>query len=214
NLPALLPEQGFNVARALVGSEGTCVTVLEASVRLVSSPPGRAVVVAGYSDIATACDAVPRILEHQPIGLEGFDGRMVQAMKQRGLRTGDLDLLPRGNGWLLIEFGGATREEAKRAAEAFVTALKRGDHTPDLKLFDDPATQRAIWKVRESALGVTAYAPGLPDAWPGWEDSAVPPARLGSYLRELRALFDRYEYDCSLYGHFGQGCVHVRIDFG
>src|SRR5207248_788299 len=112
NLPALLPENGFDVARALVGSEATCVVVLEATVRLVYSPPERTLVVLGYKDVYTACDQVPEVLEHKPIGLEGFDDRLVDDMRKKNLLPEDVALLPEGGGWLLVEFGGKTRQEA------------------------------------------------------------------------------------------------------
>ncbi|MCL4486973.1 MAG: FAD-binding protein [Chloroflexi bacterium] len=213
NLPPLLPENGFDVARALVGSEGTCVTVLEATARLVNSPPGRALVVLGYPDIYTACDQVPELLEYEPIGLEGFDDYLVEDTRKKALLPDDVALLPKGRGWLLVEFGGKTRPEAADAARHFVDRLKAKPQGPDARLFPEPDQQARVWRVRESALGATAQVPGERDEWPGWEDSAVPPDREGDYLRDLRHLLDRYHYHCSFYGHFGQGCIHVRIDF-
>jgi len=215
NLPALLPENGFQVARALVGSEGTCVTVLEATTRLVHSPPARAVVALGYPDLATACDNVPEILEHRPVGLEGFDARLIEFMKRKNLLPADVALLPEGHGWLLAEFGGETPQEADDAAHELMQVIERngGQKTPSMKLFAEHAQQERIWAVREAALGATAIVPGQNDMWPGWEDSAVPPAKLGAYLRELRQLLDGYGYDASFYGHVGQGCTHMRIDF-
>ncbi len=213
NLPALLPEQGFQVARALVGTEGTCVTVLEATVRLVHSPPARVLVVLGYADVYAACDHVPAILEHHPVGLEGFDDILVHYMKRKGLHPDDLPLLPAGGGWLLVEFGAETRDEATAQAEGLIDALKGQEHAPDMKLYADREQQAKLWEIRESGLGATAIVPGEPPAWPGWEDSAVPPARLGDYLRDLRQLIDRFDYTASFYGHFGQGCLHTRITF-
>jgi Fe-S oxidoreductase/FAD/FMN-containing dehydrogenase len=213
NLIALLPEHGCNVARALVGSECTCVVVLEATTRLVPSPPKRTLVVLGHPDIYTAGDHVPDILQSGPIGLEGIDDRLVGYMQKKGLHVSDLRLLPEGKGWLLVEFGGDTRDEADGRACAMMDALKQHDSAPSMKLYNDPAEEALVWEIRESGLGATAYVPGMPDTWPGWEDSAVAPDQLGRYLRDLRHLFDQYEYDCSLYGHFGQGCVHVRIPF-
>src|SRR5579884_2129471 len=213
NLEQLLPENGFHVARALVGSECTCVVVLEATARLVPSPPERTLVVLGYPDIYSAADHVPWLLESKPIGLEAFDGRLVEYMRRNGLHVSDLRLLPKGNGWLLVEYGGETRAEADDRARAMLDALKQQPHPPQAKRYDDPADEALVWQIRESALGATAYVPGLPRTWPGWEDSAVGPDKLGAYLRDLRQLFDRYGYGCSLYGHFGQGCVHVRVDF-
>src|SRR5205085_301512 len=115
--------------------------------------------------------------------------------------------------WLLVEFGGDSKADADGAARALMRRLGRGAAAPSMKLFDDPAAEAKVWEIRESGLGATALVPGDPRTHEGWEDSAVPPERLGDYLRDLRALFDRYGYGCALYGHFGQGCVHTRIDF-
>ena len=213
NLPDLLPENGFHLARALVGSEGTCVTILEATVRLVPSPQHRILVVLGYPDVYTAADHISEILEHEPIGLEGIDDLLVEDMKKKDLHPQNVKLLPSGGGWLLVELGGATREETAAQAERLTAALQAKPDAPSIKIFADPQEAKSVWKVRESALGATARVPGEPDAWEGWEDSAVPPEKLGPYLRELRRLFQKFGYGCSLYGHFGQGCVHTRIDF-
>ena len=212
-LSQLLPENGFHVARALVGSEGTCVTVLEASVRLVDSRPERALLVLGYPDVYTAGDHVPEIMEYGPIGLEGIDDLLIDYMKRIKMHSEDVELLPEGGGWLLVEFGGDDREAVHAHVQRVMEELRRKDHPPSMKLFDDPAQQERIWTVRESGLGATAHVPGEPLTWEGWEDAAVPPERLGDYLRDFRKLLDEYEYGCSLYGHFGQGCVHTRIDF-
>lgn len=213
NLDELLPENGFNVARALTGTEGTCVTILEATVRLVHSPPERALVVLGYPEIYTAADHITEILEHGPIGLEGVDSRLVHAIQKKHLHPEDLELLPEGHGWLLVEFGGESREEADDRAHAFMDALGRRSDAPTMTLYDDPADEALIWQIRESGLGATARVPGEPDTWEGWEDAAVPPERLGGYLRDFRGLLEEYDYTGALYGHFGQGCVHTRIDF-
>ena len=213
DLTALLPEHGFNVARALAGSEGTCVTILEATVTLVPSPPVRSLLVLGYPSVYEAGDHVPEIRRHRPIGLEGMDDRLVNDMIKKHLHPQDVKLLPDGRGWLLVEFGGDTKDEADAQARALMSALRAAGRPPTMKLFDDPAEEHVIWTVRESGLGATARVPGEKDTWEGWEDSSVPPERLGAYLRDLRALFDRHGYACALYGHFGQGCVHTRIDF-
>jgi FAD/FMN-containing dehydrogenase/Fe-S oxidoreductase len=213
NLPALLPENGFNVARALVGSEGTCVVVLEAMVRLVDNPPGRSLLVLGYPDVYSAGDHVPEVLKHGPIALEGMDDRLIDDMKAMHLHPGDVDMLPDGGGWLLVEFGGRDKADSDARARAAMAALKRAKHPPTMRLYDDPPLEEKIWKIRESGLGATAHVPQKKITWEGWEDSSVPPERLGEYLRELRKLFERYGYGCDLYGHFGQGCVHTRIDF-
>ncbi len=212
-LDALLPERGAQVARSLVGSEGTCAVVLRAKVRLVPSPPSRVLVVLGYQDVVAAADAVPEILRHRPIGLEGLDDRLVEDMKKKRLHPERTRILPAGRGWLLVEFGGWDRREAEAQAERLVSSLRGRPGRPDARIFDDPRHEEIVWKVRESGLGATARVPGSPDTWEGWEDSTVHPERLGSYLRQLRALLDEFGYACSLYGHFGQGCVHTRIDF-
>src|SRR5581483_4861465 len=213
DLPALLPEHGFDVARALVGSEATCVAVLEATVRLVPSPPCRTLVVLGYPDVYAAGDHVPEIMAFEPIGLEGLDDRLVDDMKKKHLHPRDVDLLPPGRGWLLVEFGGDTKEESDARGRRMIDARAKRAHPPTSKLFDKEREEEIIWRVRESGLGATARVPGANDTWEGWEDSSVPIDQLGAYLRDLRKLFDRYHYGCSLYGHFGQGCVHTRIDF-
>ncbi|HEX6780323.1 MAG TPA: FAD-linked oxidase C-terminal domain-containing protein, partial [Ktedonobacterales bacterium] len=213
NLDELLPENGFNVARALVGTEGTCVTVLEATLNLVHSPPARSLVVLGYPDAYVAGDHIMEIMEHQPVGLEGFDSRLVQDAKKKQLHTESVGLLPEGGGWLMVEFGGETKEEADERARRLMAALQRKPNAPSMKLYDNPTEETQVWEIRESGLGATARVPGQPPTWAGWEDAAVPPEKLGNYLRDFRKLYDRYGYNCALYGHFGQGCVHTRIDF-
>jgi FAD/FMN-containing dehydrogenase/Fe-S oxidoreductase len=212
-MDALLPERGAHVARSLVGSEGTCAITLRAKVRLVPSPPSRVLVALGYPDVFAAGDAVPEILRHGPIGLEGLDDRLVADMTKKRLHPERTKLLPEGKGWLLAEFGGADRREGEAHAERLVASLRGKPGRPEVRIFDDPRQEEIVWKVRESGLGATARVPGSPDTWEGWEDSAVHPEKLGSYLRRLRALFDDFGYACALYGHFGQGCVHTRIDF-
>jgi len=211
NLPYLLPERGFHVARALTGSENTCVTVLEATVRLIPNPEARSLVVVGFEDVFTAADAVPQVLEHRPIGLEGFDERLVRDMKAIGLYPRGEELLPEGNGWLLVEFGGGSKEESDAKARRLIEKLGRS--AVDSRLYDDPKREEQVWRVRESGLGATSHVPGKPLAWEGWEDSAVAPEKLGGYLRDLRRLHEKHRYEGDLYGHFGQGCVHTRNNF-
>jgi FAD/FMN-containing dehydrogenase/Fe-S oxidoreductase len=214
NLDALLPENGFDLAKALVGTEGTCVTILGAEVRLVESPPHRALLVLGYPDVFRAGDHVPELAERfRPLGLEGIDDRLIGESRKKHLHPGSLDLLPPGGGVLYLEFGGATAAEARGRAEAAAARIGSRPGAPRARVFSDPRTMRRLWEVRESGLGATARVPGQADAWEGWEDSAVPPERIGDYLRGLRALLDRFGYHGSLYGHFGNGCVHTRIDF-
>jgi FAD/FMN-containing dehydrogenase/Fe-S oxidoreductase len=213
NLDQLLPENGFDVARALVGTEGTCVTILGATVRLVPSPPVKSLLVLGYPDVFHAADHVTDVLAHGPVGLEGIDDRLIDDMKAIGLHPDDVKLLPPGEGWLLAEFGGDTRAEADDRARACMTALRNRPDAPSMKLFDDRAEEKMLWTVRESGLGATAHVPNKAITWEGWEDAAVAPEKLGAYLREFRDLLTRHRYTGDLYGHFGQGCVHTRIDF-
>jgi FAD/FMN-containing dehydrogenase/Fe-S oxidoreductase len=213
NLDELLPEQGFNVARALVGSEGTLAMVLEATVRLVPAPPARSLLVLGYPSIFEAADHVPEVLEREPTGLEAIDGRLIGDMVQKGKHASEVPLLPDGDGWLLVEFGGETTAESDGKARECMKVLQEDKTCPEMRLFDDEAEERQLWTIREAGLGATSYVPMERDHWPGWEDAAVPPARLGSYLRRFRELLDEFDYRAALYGHFGEGCVHCRIDF-
>ncbi|MGH9410239.1 MAG: FAD-binding and (Fe-S)-binding domain-containing protein [Vicinamibacterales bacterium] len=213
NLPYLLPESGFDVARALVGSESTCVIVLEVVTKLIPNPNARSLLVLGYDDVYHAGDHVTEIMEFGPIGLEGMDDRLIEDMKKARIHTKHLGLLPKGRGWLLVEFGGESKEATDARASAVMAALKAGPNAPSMKLFTDDSEEEEVWKIRESGLGATAHVSQTQPTWPGWEDSAVPPDQVGPYLRKLRALLDKYGYGCDLYGHFGQGCIHTRIDF-
>jgi FAD/FMN-containing dehydrogenase/Fe-S oxidoreductase len=213
NLNYLLPENGFHVARALVGSEGTCVTVLEATCRLVDSPPARTLAVVAYPDIFTCGDHVPEVMSYGPIGLEGIDEYLVEFTRRKNLNQEGLALLPEGKGWLLVEFGGATQQEADDRALKMVNALRSTASPPQVRLFTDRQQAAKVWLVRESSLGAISHVPGEPLSWEGWEDSAVPPEKLGAYLRDLRKLLTTYQYRGTLYGHFGHACVHSRISF-
>jgi FAD/FMN-containing dehydrogenase/Fe-S oxidoreductase len=215
NLDHLLPgEDGrFNIARTLVGSESTCVTILEAEVQLIYSYPKRVLLVLGYPSIYEAGDHVPKLLEFKPIGFEGLDNFLIQNVKKKGMpQVDDLSVLPDGKGWLVVEFGAGTKEEAEQQARAAMSALE-GAAAPSMKLFTDEADQKKVWDVREAGLGATAFVPGEPLTWEGWEDSAVPPEKVGGYLRDLCKLYEKYEYRSALYGHFGQGCIHCRLNF-
>jgi FAD/FMN-containing dehydrogenase/Fe-S oxidoreductase len=213
NLNYLLPENGFHVARALVGSEGTCVTILEATCRLVESPPERVLLVVAYPDIYQCADHVPEIMEHKPIGLEGFDDLLAGYTRAKGINSEGLALLPEGAGWLMVEFGASTAPEAESQARALMQSLGRSANPPRMRLYTDKHQAKRVWEVRESALGATSHVAGEPMNWEGWEDAAVAPERLGGYLRDLRKMFAAYGYKGSLYGHFGHGCVHTRINF-
>ncbi len=213
NLNFLLPENNFHVARALVGSEGTCVTVLEATCRLVKSPQFRTLAVIGYPDIFTCGDRVPEIMSYGPIGLEGVDEYLVEFTRRKGLNSEGLALLPEGNGWLFVEFGGDSQAEADDRAQKMVKALHENPNASNVRLFGDKRQAKKVWEVRESSLGAISHVPGEPLTWEGWEDSAVPPSKLGAYLRDLRKLMKEYHYSGVLYGHFGHACVHSRISF-
>jgi FAD/FMN-containing dehydrogenase/Fe-S oxidoreductase len=213
NLPELLPENGFNVARVLVGSENTLVTILEATLKLLKNPEHRTLLVLGYKDIYEAGNHVPEILKFKPIGLEGIDDILISYMHKKGLNLKDLPLLPEGKGWLMVEFGGASKEEADNRAKELMKALDGVQDKPSMSLFDNPEQEKMLWEIRESGLGATAWVPGEPMSVPGWEDSAVDPSNVGKYLKDLRDLFHKYGYNPSLYGHFGQGCIHCRVQF-
>ncbi len=215
NLNQLLPENGFNVARALVGSEGTCAIVLQAKTTLVPSPPERVLLALGYPDIYLAGDAVPGVMPFKPIAVEGVGEGIVEGLRERGLKLDDIALLPEGKGWLLVEFGAETRERASAQAEALMAHLRMTAAPPDMRLIAEPKLQARIWSIRELGTSATQLneVAGKPDSIVGWEDAAVDPMRMGDYLREFQGLIDRYGYKTSLLGHFGDGCVHARIDF-
>src|SRR5580692_9502487 len=213
NLNYLLPENGFHVARALVGTEGTCVTVLEAVCRLVESPPERVLLAIAYLDILQCADRVPEVMAHHPIGLEGIDELLVEFSRRKQLNLEGLALLPPGGGWLLAEFGAATAAQAEAQARAVMQSLSQSAQPPSMRLFTNKRQARQVWDVRESALGATSHVPGEPPGWEGWEDAAVTPDKLGSYLRDLHKLMQGYGYRSALYGHFGHACVHMRINF-
>ncbi|MFJ4188734.1 FAD-binding and (Fe-S)-binding domain-containing protein [Kitasatospora sp. NPDC089509] len=211
-LDALLPEHGHDLARALTGTEGSCALLLGATVRLVEDPPARALVVAGYPDEGAAADAVPALLPYRPLTAEGMAADLIAALLAAGPRPPALDRLPAGECWLFLETGGATALEAYQAARELADAVRR-EPSATVALVTDPVEQRQLWAVREAGAGIVTRLPGGGEAWPGWEDSAVPPERLGDYLRDLRALLRRQGLRGVPYGHFGDGCVHLRIDF-
>ncbi|HTZ74877.1 MAG TPA: FAD-linked oxidase C-terminal domain-containing protein [Candidatus Aquilonibacter sp.] len=216
NLDQLIPNKGgvVNIARSLVGSEGTCVTILEAKVTLIYNQPERVLLVLGYKDVYHAADHLMEILEFKPIALEGMDDHLYRNIEKKGgLHAEHLRLLPEGKGWLIAEFGAASQREAKEAAERLCRKLSEQRQAPSMRLLVDKKQQQGLWDVRESGLGATAFVPGEKDTWPGWEDSAVAPEKVGGYLRDLRKLYEKYDYDPALYGHFGQGCIHCRVAF-
>ncbi len=205
-LHQLLPEHGHDLAKALVGTEGTCVTVLGATVRLVPVPRTRALLVLGFPDDVAAADAVPTILPHGPLTVESMDERILAL---RDSRSADRrPTLPDGGAWLFVEVGGDDVPSAIAAATALAGRLS----VPHA-MYTEPAEQRALWRLREEGSGISTRMANGSEAWPGWEDTAVPPARLGAYLREFRALLERHGLRGLTYGHFGEGCIHIRIDW-
>ncbi len=212
NLDQLLPENGFHVARALVGSEGTCANIVSATLNLTASPPFRVLTVLGFADPFLAADAVPLALEHKPIGLEGFDHLLVDFMRRKGLNLKNLSELPAGVSFLLVELGAWTAEEVQTKSEELARACQSWPVPPVARICT-PEEAVSIWKVRDSALGAMVFVPGEPDRHEGWEDAAVPPAQLGNYLRAVNELMAEYGFRSPMYGHYGQGCVHTRINF-
>jgi FAD/FMN-containing dehydrogenase/Fe-S oxidoreductase len=210
NLDELLPENGFHVARALAGTEGTCAAILEATVHLHPWPRARALLILGYPSIFDAADRVPDVIATGCMACEAIDQVLVDDMLEQGMHPREIPMLPDGHGWLIVEYGADTRAEADEKARAALRALDPASW----HMYDDPDDEERLWKVREAGLGATAYLPGAVDHYEGWEDAAVAPERLGAYLRDFQQLLDRYGYDTSKYGHFGQGLVHCRINFG
>jgi FAD/FMN-containing dehydrogenase/Fe-S oxidoreductase len=214
SLDDLLPENGPDLARMVTGSESTLVTVLRAEVRLVPIVPAIVTVLLGFPDIASAADAVPHILSYEPLILEGMDGGMIDSERRRGVHSRGLELLPEGDSWLLVQFGGKNSSEARRRADKLADYLGAQEDSPPMRILDNADDESTIMAVREGGLAATARLEGGVMAWPGWEDAAVDPARLGDYLRDFRTLLNEFGYDAAcIYGHFGHGCVHTRIPF-
>jgi len=207
SLEHLLPENGADLAKFLVGSEGTLGIVLGATVRLVRSPRAVALAVLGYPGLPEAAEAVPALLAHEPVAVEGMDSRIVDVFRaRRGAAA--VPPLPHGRAWLFVETSGETQAEARAAAERLIADVAGPD-----ALVVTGAPARALWRIREDGAGLGGRTPAGAPAWPGWEDAAVPPAKLGGYLRDFEALLADHGLDGLIYGHFGDGCVHVRIDF-
>ncbi|MCE7011080.1 FAD-binding protein [Kibdelosporangium philippinense] len=201
-LEHLLPENGFDLARALVGTEGTCVVVLSATLKLVSRLKTRELLVLGYSDTFAAANAVPALIQRKPMTLEGLDRELTKMVT----RPAALENLPDGNAWLFAEI---TPDQS----DGLIAAAKETEGFVGAYLAQDPADQRALWSIREDGAGLATRLPDRSEAWPGWEDAAVPPANLGAYLREFTDLLRRYGLRGAVYGHFGEGCLHVRLSF-
>jgi FAD/FMN-containing dehydrogenase/Fe-S oxidoreductase len=207
-LEHLLPERSRQAARAFVGSEGTLGVVTRATIRLVPISPVRLLVILGYPDMAHAADAVPALLAHRPHAVEGLDARIVDILRRaRGAHA--VPELPRGAGWLMVEVGGDSPTEATHLADAMV----RDGGAVDTMVLPAGPHATALWRIRADGAGLAGRTPDGRPAWPGWEDAAVPPDRLGRYLREFESLLIDAGLTGVPYGHFGDGCVHIRIDF-
>ncbi|MCW2766285.1 MAG: linked oxidase domain protein [Nocardioides sp.] len=205
SLEHLLPERGRSLDRFLVGSEGTLALVLEATVSLVPEESDRLLVLLGYPSMADAADAVPALLGaagRRLIACEGLDARIVDLVRSRGNPVPEL---PRGAGWLFAEVAGADAATVATRLVAEAAAL-------DSRIVSDPVESAALWRIREDGAGLAARSLGRP-AYSGWEDAAVPPEHLGAWLRDFDELLKEHDLDGVPYGHFGDGCVHVRIDF-
>ena len=214
NLDYLLPENGFHVARALVGTESTCAITLRAKTKLIHSPQHRVLLLLAYPSVFAAGDQAPRINELGPIAIEGFQRRVIDNERLKGKHLPGVDLFPEGDAWLLVEFGADSREQALALGRKALHWAEHHDHDQvGLRLLEDPAEQKHAIEVRELGLGATRVPGVTQDTYTGWEDAAVPPAKLGAYLRDFYALCDRYDYFVVLYGHFGQGCMHCRMNF-
>ncbi|WP_246868471.1 FAD-binding oxidoreductase [Saccharopolyspora sp. ASAGF58] len=195
NLDSLLGAE-FDLAGLVVGSEGTLATVLHAEIDLVPVVPAAAMLAPGYDDIAAAADAVPEIIAHcRPMQLEAIGGELVHFMREEGQFLESVAMLPQGNSWLMVQFGGDTSEEADTQLHELLAALGKSTSDDDVAVSDDPEQEQRMLKTREAGLGVNAHPPDMPESWEGWEDSAVSPNALGDYLRDLLALFQRYGYE-------------------
>ncbi|WP_245547474.1 FAD-binding and (Fe-S)-binding domain-containing protein [Nocardia brevicatena] len=204
-LEHLLPERGGSVAKSFVGSEGTCGLVLEATVELVELPTATLLVVLGYPDLATAADDIAAVTAVAPIAVEGIDARLVDVVRAH---RGSVPDLPRGGGWLFVELAGESHEVVRATAET----LSRSTGATDARIIDDPRAAAALWRIRADGAGLAGRTLDGHPAWPGWEDAAVPPGQLGPYLRDFAELTRAHGVDGLLYGHIGDGCIHVRLD--
>ena len=215
NLDQLLPENNFNVARALVGTEGTCVSILQARVKLIQNPEYKRLMVLGFDDIFIAGDSVPEIMPFKPIAMEGLDWAIIGGLIDRNLKQAEVALLPEGKAWLLVELAAATKKALEDHCAAFTESMSNSDKVISVLPVPEVDKTAAIWSIREQGASATAMSlnPEDPDPIVGWEDTAVDPMRLGDYLRKFYALVDEYGYKTSMYGHFGDGCIHARMTF-
>ncbi|MDJ0348848.1 FAD-binding and (Fe-S)-binding domain-containing protein [Cryobacterium sp. PH29-G1] len=207
SLEHLLPEKGRNLAAALVGTEGTCGVVLGATVTLVDVPVEPILLVLGYPSMFAAADAVPAILTHHPGAIEGLDARLVDVVRRM---RGDAAVsdLPSGAGWLLVELSGSDRRETLDRADK----LTRDASAISARVITSAAAAKSVWRIREDGAGLGGRTAAGNQTWPGFEDAAVPPENLGGYLRDFDAMLNEYGIEGAPYGHFGDGCIHIRLD--
>lgn len=210
-LEHLLPENGFDLARALVGSEGTCAVILSATLRLTKPPPERAVVVLSYTDTISAAAAVPALLQPWLLALEGLDRSLTDIITRPATRA-TVDTLPPGQAWLFADIGGTALDVPARAKQLIATATDTDGFVGALTVSHQDQ-MAALWRIREDGAGLATRLPDGSEAWPGLEDAAVPPVRLAAYLSDFTELLERYDLRGAIYGHFGEGCLHVRINF-
>ncbi len=203
----LLPER-FDLTQALVGSEGTLGVITEATVKLVVDAPIRVVVVLGFASIVEAGEAAPSVVAHGPTSCEGLDSRLLTVLRARR-GEGAVPPLPRGDAWLFVELAGDDRTDLLDRAQQLAGA----GIALDALVVEDPATQARLWRIREDGAGMAGRSPADRPAWPGWEDAAVPPEKLGSYLARFDELVTSYGMTSAPFGHFGDGCMHVRLDY-
>lgn len=206
-LEHLVPERGRDIGRMVVGSEGTLAVVTQATVRLVTDPPATALAVLGFPDIYAAGDVAHLLKGLGAVAAEGIDSRIVDVVRTRR-GPGAVPDLPKGAAWMLVEVPGEGRADALAAADRVCREIG----ALDAAVVTDPAHAKALWKIREDGAGLSARSPRDRPAHAGWEDAAVPPARLGDYLRAFDALIEEHDVQGLPYGHFGDGCLHIRLD--
>ena len=212
-LHELLPEHGYNVAALLCGSEGGFAATLRATVALTPLPAARVLCVLGFGDSIASAECVPTVLAHSPLTMESINDQLVDRLPGEVRRAAIDAGLPAGRAWVLVEMGGEDLMAATMAAEKMLVALKDSGSPATASLVTEPAAQAVLWRCRTDAAGLATRRADGAEAWGGWEDAAVPPHRLADYLRGLDALMARYGLAGASYGHFGEGCMHMRIDF-
>ncbi|TDU87080.1 FAD/FMN-containing dehydrogenase [Kribbella voronezhensis] len=212
-LHRLLPEYGFEVARLLAGSEGGFAATLQATVALTPLPAAKVLCVLGFADSITSADCVPIVLRHGPLTMESINSDLVERLPTEVRESAVQAGLPAGRAWLLVELGGADEAAAAEAARQLIEELRDSGSPATASLVTDAGAQVVLWRCRTDAAGLATRRADGAEAWGGWEDAAVPPARLGAYLRGLDEILSRHGLSGASYGHFGEGCIHMRIDF-